>query len=297
MSLCPRRAPWVLATFASSVLLTSCGGGSDDSGGTADTASPAAEASALAARVPASIGSDGVLTVGTDPTYAPNEFLDPDGKTIIGFNVDLFDAVAQTLGLRTEYVAAPFDAIIPGVQSGKYEVGVSSFTINPERTQVVDMVSYFAAGTQWATGEGTTDLDPADACGRKVAVQRGTVQVDDITARDDACAAAGKPRITIDQYQGQDEASAAVVSGKDEAMLADSPVIAYAVKQSDGRLQALGDIYDSAPYGYVVDKEQPDLAQVLVEAVDETIANGAYRAALTPWGVEQGGIDRSALNQ
>ena len=88
-------------------------------------------------------------------------------------------------------------------------------------------------------------------------MQTGTVQVDDITARSKKCTDAGKPAITIDQYQAQSDATAAVVSGKDDAMLADSPVGAYAVKQTNGQLELLGDIYESAPYGYVVD-EGPD---------------------------------------
>ncbi len=120
------------------------------------------------------------------------------------------------------------------------------------------MVSYFSAGTQWATKKGNpAKVDPENACGKKIAVQTGTVQVDDITARSKKCTDAGKPAITIDQYQAQSDATAAVVSGKDDAMLADSPVGAYAVKQSNGQLELLGDIYDSAPYGYVV-QEGPD---------------------------------------
>src|SRR6266542_1917058 len=79
------------------------------------------------------VAACGKLLIGTDSTYAPSEFLDTDGKTVIGFDVDLFNAVAAKLGLTTQWTSAKFDAIIPGVESGKYEVGVSSFTINDER--------------------------------------------------------------------------------------------------------------------------------------------------------------------
>ncbi len=73
------------------------------------------------------------------------------------------------------------------------------------------MVSYFSAGTQWATKTGNpSGINPDDACGKKVAVQTGTVQVDDITARSKKCTDAGKPAITIDQYQAQSDATAAV---------------------------------------------------------------------------------------
>jgi polar amino acid transport system substrate-binding protein len=279
--------------------LAACGGDGTEGGGTATTQGEApAVDQALAAKVPAEIKSDGKILIGTDSSYAPNEFLDTDGKTVIGFDVDLFNAVAAKLGLQTEWQSAAFDAIIPGVQSGKYEIGVSSFTVNDERKQQVNMVSYFSAGTQWGTKQGNpAGVQPDDACGKKVAVQTNTVQhTEDLPKRQADCKSAGKPAITIDAYQRQDQATAAVVSGKDDAMLADSPIVAYAVKQTNGQLELLGDIYDSAPYGYVVKKDQTDFAQALADAVKALIADGTYNTVLTKWGVEAGAIDNPAVN-
>src|SRR5215213_2678869 len=173
-----------LLGLALAVALVAAGCGGDDNtgtgsgGGTATTAAAAPSVDeALAAKVPAAIKSDGKVLIGTDASYAPNEFLDTDGKTVIGFDVDLFNAVAAKLGLKTEYQSAVFDAIIPGIQSGKYEGGVSSFTINPERKKQVNMVSYFNAGTQWGTKKGNpTGIQPDNACGKKVAVQTNTVR-------------------------------------------------------------------------------------------------------------------------
>ena len=71
-------------------------------------------------------------------------------------------------------------------------------------------------------------------------------------------------------------------------MLADSPVVAYAVKQSGGKLEALGDIYEAAPYGYVVPKAETEFAEAIVEALEEIEADGSYEAALAKWGVEAG---------
>ena len=160
---------------------------------------------ALADLVPDEISEDGTITIGTDPTYAPNEFLDTDGSTVIGFDVDLFNAVAAKLGLDTEWVASDFSDIIPGVGSAKYEIGVSSFTINAERLETVDMVSYFSAGTQWAVKSGNpSGVDPDAACGKKVAVQTGTVQeTDDLPVRNQTCTGAGQPEITIEPYQAR----------------------------------------------------------------------------------------------
>jgi polar amino acid transport system substrate-binding protein len=281
------------------LVMAACGDDGGEGGGTATTAAAPAVDQALADKVPAAVKSDGKILIGTDSSYAPNEFLDTDGKTVIGFDVDLFNAVAAKLGLTTEWQSAVFDAIIPGIQSGKYEAGVSSFTINDERKKQVNMVSYFNAGTQWGTKAGNPNgVQPDDACGKKVAVQTGTVQdTDDVSSkRQQACKSAGKPAITIDRYQRQDQATAAVVSGKDDAMLADSPVIAYAVKQTNGQLELLGDIYDAAPYGYVVNKDQADFAEALAGAVAALVSDGTYQQILTKWGVEAGAIDNPAVN-
>ena len=296
-----RAAGAVSALAAAALALTACGGGSSggsSASGTSGSAAPSVSAdSSLAAKVPADIKADGTITVGTDSTYAPSEFLAADGQTIEGFDVDLFTLVAQKLGLKASFQTAPFDSIIAGVGSGKYEAGVSSFTVNKEREAQANMISYFSAGSQWSTKKGNPkNVDPDNACGKNIAVQKATVQVDDITLRSKKCTDAGKPAITIDQYDAQSDATAAIVSGKDDAGLADSPVMAYAVKQTNGQLELLGKVYDSAPYGYVVKKDQTDFAQAIADAVKALIADGSYTKVLTKWGVQAGAITDPAVN-
>lgn len=275
--------------------LAACGKETTDNTGAPAPGASATADNALAAKVPADIKAAGKIVVGTDSSYAPSEFLDADGKTVIGFDVDLFNAVAAKLGLKTEWQSATFDSIIPGVSTAKYGVGVSSFTVNKAREKEATMVSYFAAGTQWAAKTGAT-ITADDACGKKIAVQTATVQVDDITARSKKCTAAGKPKITVEQYQKQSDATNAVVTGKDDAMLADSPVSAYAVKQTSGQLALVGDIYDSAPYGYVLAKSQTDFADAISQALQALIADGTYKQILDKWGVSAGAITAPAVN-
>jgi len=293
----------VLATALTGALLLAGCGGSDSSssaGGADSSGTPLPSVSAdpaLAAKVPAAVSADGKISVGSDTTYAPAEFLDADGKTIIGFDVDLFDLVAAKLGLKAEFATAPFDSIIAGVSSGKYEAGVSSFTINPDRLAEATMVSYFNAGTQWSTKKGNPEkVDPDNACGLAIAVQKATVQVDDITARSQKCTDAGKPAITIDQYDAQSDATASVVSGKDVAGLADLPVMVYAVQQTNGQLELLGDPYGAAPYGYVFPKDQTDFGQTIADAVKALIADGSYQKVLEKWGVQDGAITDPTVN-
>jgi polar amino acid transport system substrate-binding protein len=251
----------------------------------------------LVAMVPAALQKAGVMKVGTDSTYAPDEFLASDGHTVQGFDIDLLNAVAAKLGLRTSYESANFDSIIPGVESGKYDFSVSSFTINADREKVVDMVSYFSAGIQWAQKSGTNVLSSIDdACGKKVAAQTGTIEADDLTTRSKACQKAGKSAITIDLYQGQDDATAAVVTGKDDAMSADSQVTAYAIQQTGGKLVTLGPLYEAAPYGFVIKRGEKTFAQAVASAVNALIGDGTYKAILDHWGVDSGAIARSEVD-
>jgi len=127
-------------------------------------------------------------------------------------------------------------------------------------------------------------------------VQKGTVQVADLTARSKKCKAAGKKDITIDQYAAQDAATTAVVAKKDDAMLADSPICAYAVDKTNGDLELLGDIYDAAPYGFVVPKDAAEFAKAIQGAIQKMIDDGSYKKVLDKWGVSGGAITTSEIN-
>jgi polar amino acid transport system substrate-binding protein len=251
---------------------------------------------ALAAMVPASVSSDGTLVFGTDASYPPNEFTDTDGTTIIGMDVDLGTAIAQKLGLEAEFQNSQFSGIIPGVEGGKYELAMSSFTINDERIQTVDMVSYFSAGTSLAVKSGNPDgVRADDLCGKAVAVQAGTVQVEDLAARNTACTTSGKPPIAVTELPEQTAVTLQLTTSKVVAMLADSPVVAYAVTTTDGALEAVGEPYDTAPYGIVLAKNQGDFSKAVQGAVQSLIDDGSYAAILEKWNVSNGAIPTSEV--
>jgi polar amino acid transport system substrate-binding protein len=299
-----RRMSLIAVTggIALGLTLSACGSDSLSPGGGQSSAPAAAPTTgkadpALVAKLPAKIKSAGKIVVGIDPTYAPNEMLGADGKTVDGWDPALFNAVAAKFGVTVDYQPSKFDAIILGVDSGKYDVGVSSFSINNDRKAKVNMVSYYTAGTLWVGPKGNPKgINPDDACGKNIGVQNGTTQFDDITARSKKCTAAGKPAINILPHDGQDEVTADVVSGKVDAMLADSPIGLYAIKKTGDKLAEIGKVYDSAPYGYVVPKAEKDFAQALVDALKAAKSDGSYDAALKQWGVESGGITDFALN-
>ena len=180
------KAATVLAVSA--LALSACTNASETGAPGAAPASGSAAASfdpstvqkddALAAMVPEAIKSKGTLTVGSDTSYAPAEFLATDGQTPVGYDVDIAKAIGAALGLKVQVQTSEFTGILPAL-GPKYDLGISSFTINPERLAAVNMVSYFQAGTGWAVQKGNpkkVSLD--DLCGKSVGVQTGTIQED-----------------------------------------------------------------------------------------------------------------------
>ena len=300
-----RSLTGIALSALTALVLTGCGAGGDGSGGGGsaeatgtDAPIPAvAKDDRLAAMVPAEVRQDGTWVVGTDPTYPPNEFTAPDGTTIIGMEVDLGNAIAQKLGLTAKFEQSQFSGIIPGITGGRYEAGISSFTINDERTQVLDMVGYFSAGTSLATRRGNPDgVDPNDLCGRAIGVQQGTVQVEDVQARNAACTAEGKPAIQITELQAQTDVTLALNSNRIVAMLADSPVAAYAQTTTNGTVEVVGQPYDTAPYGIALKKNDGQYAQAVQGAVQSLIDDGTYRQILDKWNVANGAIPTSSVN-
>jgi polar amino acid transport system substrate-binding protein len=288
-----RLVPVALLAGAA-LLLTGCVNNAPTTPTSSGTTAAVAKDDAAAKLLPDDVASAGKLVIGTDATYAPNEFKDADGNPV-GWEIELADAMAAKLGLTTDYQIAKFDNIIPSITGGKYDLGLSSFFDTVERQGQVDMVDYYTAGIQWAS-LAENDIDPENACGIKLAVQNGTTEaLDDGPAKSDACVAAGKEPIELLGYDTQDDATAAVTLGRADAMSADSPVTQYAVAQSDGKLATSGDVYSVFLYGMPIAKDS-GLGEALQAALQSLMDDGTYENILNKWGVEQGAIDSIDIN-
>jgi polar amino acid transport system substrate-binding protein len=298
------RAIAPLGLCAAVLLLAACGAGGSGapSGGGGAPAGPASVApvakdDALARLVPADVAADGKIVVGADASYPPNEYLDTDGRTIIGMDVDLGNAIARKLGLTAEFQNAQFDGILPGLAAGKYEWGMSSFTINPDRIKSVDMVSYLNVGTKAAVAKGNPEhVSLDDLCGKPVGVQQGTVQVDDLNARNQKCQQQGKPAIALTILPQQTDVTLALTAKRVVAMLADAPVINYAINQTNGQLEALGDQYDAAPYGIAIGKGKGEFAKAVQGAVQALINDGTYDKIVSKYNGQDSEIKTSLIN-
>ena len=199
---------------------------------------------------------DGELSVGMELSYAPAEFYAEDGKTPVGYDVDMSKAIAQTLGLKPKIVSSMFDTIVPSIGS-KYDLGITAMTITEERLQSVDFVSYYRAGSTWAVQKGNPKkLDTSDMCGAKIAV----------------------------------------ATGKADVFYADSPVAGYAISQTDGQLEALGDVEGVAKQGIAIKKGDQQLDEAVQKAVQKLMDDGTYMKILKHWGVESGALDKAEIN-
>jgi polar amino acid transport system substrate-binding protein len=214
-------------------------------------------------------------------------------------DIDLGHAIGQVLGVPFDFTNASFDTIIPSMGT-RYDVSMSSFTDTLERQQKVDMVTYFSAGTSFYVTKGqNADITSLDSlCGHTVGVEKGTTQLDDATAQSKKCTDAGKSKVTVDAFPDQSGANVALASGRVDVVMADSPVAAYAVKQSNDKFALNGQPYGTAPYGIVVTKSSAysGMAQAILGALKDLNSDGIYMKILEKWGVQAGAITDFKVN-
>ncbi len=303
-----RKATAAVTIGAVAILAAACSSSSSSSSST--TAAPSTTATtvalpttviptqstnaAIAATVPAAVKSKGTIDVAMDATYAPDEFIAPDGSTIVGMDADLATAITQVLGLKAKLINATFDTIIPGIQSGKYGMGASSFTDTIARQKVVDFVDYFTAGEGFYVKSGSPLAfnGLTSLCGHTVAVESGTTEQSDAVAQGKKCTTG---KVTVLSFGNQSQANLAVSSGRADVGFADSQVAGYIVATSNGVFQNSGTAFEVAPYGLALPKGN-GMAAPVQAAVNYLIGNGVYSQILTKWGVQSGAVTASVIN-
>lgn len=285
-----RRA--VLAA-AAALALSGCGAGA---GGVPAPARPAVDP-ALHAALPADVRERGELRVVTEAAYAPASSFAPDGRTIVGFEPDLGAALGEVLGVRVTFSHHPFDELPHLVDSGAADLILSAMTDTPSRRAGLDFVDYFSAGTsivvQRGNPAGITELD--GLCGARVAVQRGTVQVDLLAALQARCTSP----LQVLQTRDNDEALLELRTGRAQAVLNDyPPAVALTTAPRTGALFQLASTtqYEPGLYGIGVDRERPALRDAVRGALDVLIGTGAYGRVLDTWKVSDSAVRVATVN-
>ncbi|MES9554684.1 MULTISPECIES: transporter substrate-binding domain-containing protein [unclassified Streptomyces] len=288
---------------AGTMLLTACGdqtkNGSPNGAGSAP----------LSDLLPKEIRDKGVVKVGSDIAYPPVEFKDKSGRTV-GIDPDIAAAIGKQLGVTLQFENGTFDTLITGLRSKRYDLAMSSMTDTKDRQQGidsetkkkvgegVDFVDYFTAGVSIYTRKGDDQgiTSWADLCGKKIAVQRGTVSHD--LAKDESKKCTGGRKIAIETFDNDLEAQTRLRSGGVDAASSDFPVAAYAVKTSGGGkdFQIVGEQVEAAPYGIAVAKGNDQLTKAVRAALEAIIKNGEYGKIISKWGVEAGAVTEAKVN-
>ncbi len=261
-------------------------------------ASPSGHYNAAAAKLVPAAYKHITLQVATDATYPPDEFM--QGTKMVGFDVDMINAIATTLGLKVNENNVTFDNIIAGIKSGHYVIGNSSFTDTKAREAQVNFVDYFQAGegvyAKSSSKFGFSGLK--SFCGHSVAVEIGTVEQTDAQTTAKSCPS--KKKLSVLTFSTQTEANVAVSSGHAQFGFADSQIAGYIVATSKGAFKLVGKAVNVAPYGIATPKTAAghQLAKAIQAALKVLIANGTYHSILAHYGVQAGAlpIGRIQLN-
>lgn len=244
----------------------------------------------------------GHLTACIDIPYPPQEFFDEQGNPT-GADPDLTTEIANRLGLGTRIENTVFDTIIPALIAGKCDIIVSAQNITTDRLATVNMIPYFQAGQAFVVAKGNPAGIAAelDLCGKKVAAETGTTEVDYVNGTGDyegaglnkKCTDAGKPAVDMHEFQKDSDALLALSGGQVDAYFADSPVAGYYTVQQPDQFELSGVTVEVALEGISVPKDRAELADAVVTALKSMVDDGKYLEILTKYGLEDGAVQSS----
>lgn len=251
-----------------------------------------------ASLVPDNIRERGYITVASGTAYPPFEYFAKDNETMIGYDIDVSDALAAVLDLKAKHQPVKFSGIIPGLAAGKYDMAMSAFGITEERKKVVDFVGpYVMGGTGLAVEKGNPldlSMDQKALCGHVIGGLQGTYQVNlYLPAMSKDCEAQGSEPITIKIYKTQSAANLALISGRIEGVLADSAPLAYQGMLAEGRFAlAPGPNYKPVPFGIAMPKDSK-LKPAIEAALKILKDNGVLAKILGKWGMADSWLDNA----
>ncbi|MGW4979314.1 ABC transporter substrate-binding protein [Streptomyces mirabilis] len=299
-------APFVIIT-STALLLTACGSGSDDTTGTAANAAAKADKipttdvvsdipkdEAAATLLPSGVtGLTVAVAVGGTPPGTT--YLD-DGKTLTGQDVDFADAVAKVLGIELKTEQAGFEAILPALDSGKYDFGASNFGVTDERRKTIDFVTYINDGQGFATRSDSklakiTDLK--QLCGLNVATGAGTTFEATLEENKKVCTDVGKKAYKVQTYSEQGAIWSSLQQGRSDLVMSTINGLRYAVAHQQG-VKFLNE-YHRLDVGFAF-KKDTKLAPAFQAAVNKLIADGTYDKILKKWGTTGSAIAKSEIS-
>ncbi len=234
-------------------------------------------ASAADQSVLAQVKQRGTLRIALEGTYPPFDYQDKGGK-LVGFEVDLGDALTKRLGVKPEYMPTKWDGILAGLDAGRYDVIMNQVTMTPERMKKYDFSqAYTVSGQQLIVrkGEETKITKPADLAGKAVGVGLGTNY--------EAWLRKNVPQANVKTYDDDPTKYQDLRVGRTDAVVADRLVSGYLIKQSDGTIVAAGEPFAKESQGIAVRKGNTDLVTALNKALDDMHKDGTFKQISEKW--------------
>jgi len=259
----------LLSLVGLSLLLAACG-----SGGTTIAS-------------PTDLLTPGVLTVGSDTSYPPQEYIDPTTHKAAGFDVDLITAMAKLMGLQAKIVDTKFATIIDDLVARRFDVVISAVSITPVRQKNVDFVPYLNAGESLLVQKGNPKhiQSTDDLCGLAVGVQEGTIEQGVLQSSSDNCKEQEKPAIKIIAQQDQMAVIQLLATNRAVATYQDSPVTDYYSKQNPDLFEGAGSAFAPGPEGIVVRKNDPSMFNAIQTAYQQVKVANTYHQLIFKWGL------------
>ena len=279
---------FVAVIVALTLLLAACGSSTT----TGSTPPPTQNPATPTVAPPTDLITPGTLTVGSDTTYPPQEYIDNTTNKAAGFDVDLITAIAQRMGLKADIVTAKFDTIIDDLANKRYDFVISAITINADRQKKADFVPYFNAGESLLVQNGNPKniKGLSDLCGQNVGVQTGTVEQTDLQTASAACTHAGKSAINMTVLQDQTAVVQLLANNRVVATFQDSPVTDYYNKQHPGQFTVGGSVINAAEEGIAVRKGDTSMFNAIQTVFNQLKADGTYTSIINKWGLTSGAI-------
>lgn len=267
----------VAMIFTLAFALAACGGG-DEASGDAETPAETSEAPSAPAEPAADLGlaDEGTLAVCTDSPYQPFEF-EEDGE-FTGFDVDLVNAVADGLGVETEYRVTPFEGIQSGaaLNAGQCDLAASAMTITEERAENLNFSDpYFDADQSLLVpiDGGATSL--SDLGGERIGVQASTTgqAYAEENAPDDA---------EIVEYPDSSALFQALQGDEIAAILQDFPVNGFFSTQNDS-VEVVEQFPTGEQYGFATQIDNTGLIDAVNAQLEALRADGTYDEIYAEW--------------
>jgi polar amino acid transport system substrate-binding protein len=226
----------------------------------------------------------GKLTWGAAPSFPPFEYMQNDKP--VGFDVDLVAAIAKQLKLESSMSQIAFTGMIPALEGKRIDLIVSGMYINPQRTQVIDMIPYVYVGNQVVVRAGNPKhITGKDGlCGLNVAAPVGTMFENNVKQASAACKAAGKPEINLLSLTGTVNCALALTQGRADAIIVSTPVVGALMTDTPGAYAPAGAPWDTTTQmGIGVRKDNPGLKDAVNKALKAIVADGTYAALIKKW--------------